>query len=56
MYNEIAIDRINEIIDKEIEVARIINEPQMILGMSQIKLLLNQEVRKQWYKEKEDLK
>ncbi len=43
MDKSITIDRINEIIDKEMEYAKKVN-PQMCLGMAQIKKLLNREV------------
>lgn len=43
MEKSITIDRINEIIDKEMEFAKKVN-PQMAFGMAQIKLLLNKEI------------
>lgn len=40
------IEKINEIIDKELEYAREVN-PIMAMGMIQIKMILNQEARKE---------
>ena len=39
----ISIDRINEIIEEEMKYAREANVPLMVMGMSQIQLLLNKE-------------
>ena len=38
---EISIEKINEVIEKEMSYARAINMPLMVAGMGQIKMLLN---------------